>query len=75
MTFMSIPYAPMKNKICMTIIIKSWPMKFVMHNIENNLCWLELGYIVDFLCTKKIPKAKHKQKSMGTSHQTIMNYL
>jgi hypothetical protein len=73
MTSMSIPYALMKNKICTTIIVKSWPMKFVMHNIENNLCWLELGYIVDFLCIKKIPKVKHKQKSMGTSHQTIIS--
>jgi hypothetical protein len=30
MIFMSIPYKPMKNKIQTTIIIKSWPIKFMM---------------------------------------------
>jgi hypothetical protein len=30
MTSMSIPYEPMKSKICMTIITTSCPMKFVM---------------------------------------------
>jgi len=38
MTFMSIPYKPMKSKICITIIAKLWPMKFVM------ICHL---YVVD----------------------------
>ncbi len=32
MTFVYIPYEPMKSKFCMTIIGKSWPMKFVMNH-------------------------------------------
>jgi len=32
MTSKFIPYKPMKNKFCMTIIAKLWPMKFVMES-------------------------------------------
>jgi hypothetical protein len=34
MTFVSIPYEPMKNKFHMTIIAKLWPMKFVMQGCQ-----------------------------------------
>jgi hypothetical protein len=30
MMYVSILYKPMKNKFCMTIITKLWPMKFVI---------------------------------------------
>jgi hypothetical protein len=32
---MSIPYEPMKSKFRMTIIAKSWPIKFVMIRLKN----------------------------------------
>ncbi len=31
MTSKSIPSKPMKNRFCTTIIVKLWPMKFVMY--------------------------------------------
>jgi len=31
MTFMFIPYKPMKIKFRMIIIVELWPIKFVMH--------------------------------------------
>jgi hypothetical protein len=31
MTYVFIPYKLMKNNFFTTIIVKSWPMKFVMH--------------------------------------------
>jgi len=33
MTSMFIPYEPMKNRFCITIIAKLWPIKFVMIGI------------------------------------------
>jgi hypothetical protein len=36
MTFMSIPYEPIKSRFCMTIIAKLWPMKFIMY---KHLTW------------------------------------
>jgi len=39
MTFVSIPYEPMKNKFRMIIIAKLWPMKFVIWCAT----WLRFG--------------------------------
>jgi len=34
MTFVFVPYEPMKSKFCMTIIAKLWPMKFMMQGCQ-----------------------------------------
>jgi hypothetical protein len=43
MTFVSISYEPMKSKFHMTIITKSWPMKFVMINLRHPL-WMTINF-------------------------------
>jgi hypothetical protein len=37
MIFVFFPYEPMDTKFCMIIIVKSWPMKFVMQGPKTNL--------------------------------------
>ncbi len=43
MTFVSISYEPMKSKFHLTIITKSWPMKFVMINLRHPL-WMTINF-------------------------------
>ncbi len=46
MTSMSSPYKLMKNTFCMTIIAKSWPMKFVM-KWYSNVMWDERKLVMN----------------------------
>jgi hypothetical protein len=42
MTFMYVPYEQAKNKFHTTIIVRSWPMKFVMMFISQTMVSLKI---------------------------------